>query len=166
MAYPSQPPAPPTMGSANTVFNTQVRFDPSYLKTSSGIIKVVLVVFSFIAFVCVQASAFWSNGRGVFFNFVAALAFLYSGGMLLLYMFHVVEKYHNVKWLKIEMIVSVIFVFLYLIVSTIAVAFGSPAFSAAGVSSNIHFMTDIELRLSNYSITHGLCSSLMMKMEI
>ncbi|XP_059058997.1 CKLF-like MARVEL transmembrane domain-containing protein 4 isoform X2 [Achroia grisella] len=132
MAYPSQPPAPPTMGSANTVFNTQVRFDPSYLKTSSGIIKVVLVVFSFIAFVCVQASAFWSNGRGVFFNFVAALAFLYSGGMLLLYMFHVVEKYHNVKWLKIEMIVSVIFVFLYLIVSTIAVAFGSPAFSAAG----------------------------------
>lgn len=132
MAYANQPPAPQTMGSANTVFITEVRFDLSYLTTPPGIIKCVIIVFSLIGFICVQSSAFWSNGRGVYFNLVAALAVIYSGGMLLLYLYHLVEKYHNIKWLKIEMIVSIAFVFLYLIASTIAVAFGSAAFSAAG----------------------------------
>ncbi|KAM3959129.1 CKLF-like MARVEL transmembrane domain-containing protein 4 [Aphomia sociella] len=132
MAYPNQPPAPQTMGSSNTVFNTEVRFDSSYIRTIPGIIKIVVIVFNLIGFICVQSSAFWSNGRGVYFNFVAALAFLYSGALLLCYMFHVVEKYHNIKWLKIEMITSIVFVFLYVIASTVAVAFGSPAFSAAG----------------------------------
>lgn len=53
--------------------------------------------------------------------------------MLFLYMYHVVEKYHNIKWLKIEMIAYVVLAFLNVIAASIAVAFGSAAFSAAGV---------------------------------
>lgn len=47
MAYPNQlppPPPPQTMGSTNTVFITETRFDPSYVKTLPGIIKVVVIV--------------------------------------------------------------------------------------------------------------------------
>ncbi|KAL0848780.1 hypothetical protein ABMA28_013211 [Loxostege sticticalis] len=132
MTYPNQPPPPQSMGSANTVFITETRFDPLYLKTPSGIIKAILVLFNLIAFICIQSSAFWSNGQGVFFNIVASLGFIFSGALLLMYLFHVVEKYHNVKWLKIELVGCVVLVFLYLIASTIVVAFGSAAYSAAG----------------------------------
>lgn len=135
MAYPNQlppPPPPQTMGSTNTVFITETRFDPSYLKTVPGILKAVVVLFNLIGYICIQSSAFWSDGRGVYFNIVAHLGLWFSGILLLLYLFHVVEKYHNVKWLKIEMIAYVVMVFLYLIASTIVVAFGSAAYSAAG----------------------------------
>ncbi|KAJ8729762.1 hypothetical protein PYW08_001343 [Mythimna loreyi] len=134
MAYPNQlpPPPPQTMGSTNTVFITETRFDPSYLKTVPGILKAVVVLFNLIGFICIQSSAFWSNGRGVFFNIVAHLGLWFSGILLMLYLFHLVEKYHNVKWLKIEMIGYIVMVFLYLIASTIVVAFGAAAYSAAG----------------------------------
>ncbi|KAF9408440.1 hypothetical protein HW555_011875 [Spodoptera exigua] len=134
MAYPNQlpPPPPQTMGSTNTVFITELRFDPSYLKTLPGILKAVVVLFNLIGFICIQSSAFWSNGRGVYFNIVAHLGLWFSGILLGLYLFHVVEKYHNIKWLKIEMIAYIVMVFLYLIASTIVVAFGAAAYSAAG----------------------------------
>lgn len=49
MTYPNQPPPPQSMGSANTVFITETRFDPLYLKTPSGIIKAILVVSEYIS---------------------------------------------------------------------------------------------------------------------
>lgn len=135
MAYPNQPPPPPpaqSMGSTNTVFITETRFDPTYLRTPPGMLKVAVIILNLIGFICIQSSAFWSNGRGVYFNIVAHAGLWFSGILLGLYLFHMVEKYHNVKWLKIEMIAYVVLVFLYLTASTIVVAFGSPAYSAAG----------------------------------
>lgn len=134
MAYPNQlpPPPPQTMGSTNTVFITETRYDPSYLKTVPGILKAIVILFNLIGFICIQSSAFWSNGRGVYFNIVAHLGLWFSGILLVLYLFHVVEKYHNIKWLKIEMVAYIVMVFLYLIASTIVVAFGAAAYSAAG----------------------------------
>lgn len=120
------------MGSSNTMFVTEVRFDPSYAKTVPGVIKIIIIIFSLIAFICIQASSFWSNGRGVYFNVIAQFGIWYSVGILFCYLFHIVEKYHNWKWLRIEMIADVAFVFLYLTTSTIVVAFGSAAYSAAG----------------------------------
>lgn len=44
-AYPNQTNNPPqTMGSTNTVFLTETRFDPSYIKTPPGIMKIVVIV--------------------------------------------------------------------------------------------------------------------------
>ncbi|CAH0404541.1 unnamed protein product [Chilo suppressalis] len=136
MTYPNRPPPPPPvdqpMGSTNTIFITETRFDPSFLKTPEGILKIIIIVFSLLGFICIQASAFWQNGRGIYFSLVANLAFWSSGCLLLCYLFHVVEKYHNIKWLKIEIVVDIVLVFLYVIASTIVVAFGSAAYSAAG----------------------------------
>lgn len=91
-------------------------------------------VLNLIGFICIESSAFRSNGRGVYFIFVANLGFWFSVTLLVLYLFHLVEKYHGIKWLKIEMIACIVMVFLYVIASTIVVAFGAAAYSAAGVS--------------------------------
>ncbi|XP_013147184.1 PREDICTED: CKLF-like MARVEL transmembrane domain-containing protein 4 [Papilio polytes] len=132
-AYPNQTNNPPqTMGSTNTVFLTETRFDPSYIKTPPGIMKIVVIVLNLLGFICIQSSAFWNNGRGVYFNIVAQVGLWFSGILLLLYLFHIVEKYHKFKWLVIEMIVCGVLAFLYLIASTIVVAFGSAAYSAGG----------------------------------
>lgn len=90
-----------------------------------------------LGFICIQSSPFWSNGRGVYFNTVAHLGLWSSLALLLMYLFHVVEKYHNFKWLKIEMILYIVLTFLNLIGSTIVVAFGNAGYSAAGVSFTI-----------------------------
>ncbi|KPJ13299.1 CKLF-like MARVEL transmembrane domain-containing protein 4 [Papilio machaon] len=132
-AYPNQTNSPPqTMGSTNTVFLTETRFDPSYIKTPPGIMKIVVIVLNLLGFICIQSSAFWNNGRGVYFNILTHIGLWFSGILLLLYLFHIVEKYHKFKWLVIEMIVCGVIAFLYLIASTIVVAFGSAAYSAGG----------------------------------
>ncbi|CAH2065735.1 unnamed protein product, partial [Iphiclides podalirius] len=95
-------------------------------------IKVAVIVLNLFGFICVQSSAFWFHGSGVYFNVVAHIGLWFSAIMLLLYLFHVVEKYHKLKWLKIEMVACGAIAFLYLIASTIVVAFGSAAYSAAG----------------------------------
>ncbi|XP_061728994.1 uncharacterized protein LOC133533924 isoform X2 [Cydia pomonella] len=136
MAYPSgAPPAPPvqSLGSTNTVFITETRFDLSYIVTPPGIIKAVLVVLNLLCFICIEASAFRSNGRGVYFVFVSLLGLAFTGGLLLMYLYHVVEKYHNFKWLKVELAGSAALTFLQLAAATLAVAFGDAAYSAAGL---------------------------------
>ncbi|XP_068621387.1 CKLF-like MARVEL transmembrane domain-containing protein 4 [Battus philenor] len=133
MAYPIQSSEPPQpMGSTNTVFITETRFDVTYIKTLPGMIKIAVIVLNLLGFICIQSSSFWYNGRGVYFNIVAHIGLWFSGILLLLYLFHVVEKYHKLKWLIIEMIAYAVISFLYLIASTIVVAFGAAAYSAAG----------------------------------
>nr|XP_026490560.1 CKLF-like MARVEL transmembrane domain-containing protein 4 [Vanessa tameamea] len=123
---------PQSMGSTNVIFRTDIRFDVSYLRSTPGIFKATAIVLNLLGFICIQSSAFWSNGRGVYFNVVAHLGLWFTGILLVMYLFHVVEKYHNFMWLKVEMIACGIISFLYLIASTIVVAFGSAAYSAAG----------------------------------
>ncbi|XP_022112288.2 plasmolipin-like [Pieris rapae] len=121
-----------SMGSSNVVFNTQTRFDTTYVKNKQGVIKIVEIILDLLGFICIQSSAFWSNWRGVYFNVTAHLGLWFSVILLLLYMFHLIEKYHNMKWLQIEMIGCGLVTFLYLIASTIVVAFGTATYSAAG----------------------------------
>ncbi|XP_039765160.1 CKLF-like MARVEL transmembrane domain-containing protein 4 [Pararge aegeria] len=128
----SQAQAPQSMGSTNVVFRTETRFDPSYLKTTPGIMKATVIVLNLLGFICIQSSAFWSNGRGVYFNIVAHLGLWFSAALLLVYVFHLVEKYHRFRWLQVELVACGVLAFLYLIASTIVVAFGSAAYSAAG----------------------------------
>ncbi|KAJ2944426.1 hypothetical protein O0L34_g3761 [Tuta absoluta] len=127
-----QPAPAQTMGSQNQVFIIHPWFDPSYLFTPPGMIKAAVIIFNLIGYICIQSSAFSSNGRGVYFMVVAHLGLWFSAAILLCYVWHVVEKYHNIKWLKIEMVAYAVLMFLNLVGATVAVAFGSAAFSAAG----------------------------------
>nr|CAH7728408.1 unnamed protein product [Callosobruchus chinensis] len=61
-------------------------------------------------------------------------AFWVTGILLLLYLFHVIEKLYKIPWLKIEFVFDAIWVILYLIAASLAVSFGPEAYIAAGVS--------------------------------
>lgn len=58
--------------------------------------------------------------------------FWFSGLMLVFYVFHVVEKFFRIPWLKIEFGFYAIWTLLYLIASILAVTFNSAAYTAAG----------------------------------
>ncbi|CAG9121828.1 hypothetical protein JYU34_002977 [Plutella xylostella] len=143
MAFPNSPlpPPPQGMGSQNTVFITEVRFDPSYIRTPPGMLKATVIVLNLLGFICLISSPFRSNGRGVYFNIVCHLGLWSSSVLLLLYLFHVVEKYHNIKWLKIEMVLYIVLTFLNLTTSTIVVAFGNAGYSAAGFFGYLAMVT-------------------------
>lgn len=132
MASPQTQNCPQNMGSTNVIFRTDIRFDSSYIKTIPGIVKAVVIILNLFGFICIHSSAFWSNGRGVYFNIVAYIGLIFSFSLLMMYLFHIVEKYHNFMWYKLEMIGCGILAFLNLISSTIVVAFGSAGYSAAG----------------------------------
>ncbi|KAI5634713.1 CKLF-like MARVEL transmembrane domain-containing protein 4 [Phthorimaea operculella] len=95
-------------------------------------IKAAVIIFNLIGYICIQASSFYTNGRGVYFIIVSLVGLCFSAAILLCYLWHIVEKYHSIKWLKIEMVGYAVLMFLNLVGATVAVAFGSAAFSAAG----------------------------------
>lgn len=60
-------------------------------------------------------------------------AFWFTGILLALYLFHIVEKFYQIPWLKIEFVFCAIWTGLYLIAACVAVSFGVEAYIAAGV---------------------------------
>ncbi|CAH1956508.1 unnamed protein product [Acanthoscelides obtectus] len=59
-------------------------------------------------------------------------AFWFTGILLLLYLFHVIEKLYKIPWLKIEFVFDATWVVMYLIAASLAVSFGPEAYIAAG----------------------------------
>ena len=103
-----------------------------YIQTIPGILKAVVIALNLIGFICIEVSKFSHHSRGEFFNFVAMSGFWFSGLMLIFYIFHVVEKFFRIPWLKIEFGFYALWTLLYLIASCLAVFFGTSAYTAAG----------------------------------
>lgn len=88
-----------------------------------------------LGFICIECSGgFALHTRGTFFNFVAMFAFWFTGILLGFYLFHIIEKFYKIPWLKIEFVFCAIWTGFYLIAASLAVSFGVEAFIAAGVS--------------------------------
>ncbi|XP_028173346.1 CKLF-like MARVEL transmembrane domain-containing protein 4 [Ostrinia furnacalis] len=120
-----------TTVTSNTVVQTNLRFDPLYLKTIPGILKLIQVVSSLVGFICIQASWLSYLGKSVYFSWVAMIAFWFTGILLGLYLFHMVEKFYKIPWLKIELGFCAVWTFLYLLAAILAVTVHSDAHSAA-----------------------------------
>ncbi|KAJ8971634.1 hypothetical protein NQ317_015910 [Molorchus minor] len=125
-----------TVHTTSTTVQTSLRFDPSYIRTLPGILKVIQVGTSLIGFICIELSGPFSiSDQGRFFNFVSMTAFWFTAILLAFYLFHVIEKLYKVPWLKIEFGFCILWTLFYLIASCLAVTFhSSGAFIAAGVS--------------------------------
>lgn len=121
-----------TVTQTNTVVQPQIRYDPFYIKSVSGILKAIVIVLNLVGFICIEISQWSHHSRGGFFNFVAMTGFWFSGLMLIFYMFHVVEKFFKIPWLKIEFGFYALWTVLYLIASILAVTFFSTAYTVAG----------------------------------
>lgn len=90
---------------------------------------------NFTGFLCVTFTIYKHLDRGAFFDTVAMTGFWFTGIMLILYLFHVVEKLHLIPWLKIEFAFCALWTFLYLIASALLANYGYiEPFAAASVS--------------------------------
>ncbi|KAJ8918391.1 hypothetical protein NQ315_008087 [Exocentrus adspersus] len=131
--FPSQHTTTTTVQTSSTVVETSIRYDPSYIRTLPGILKVVQIVLNLVGFICIQASGVFSyHSRGSWFDFVSMTAFWFTAILLALYLFHIVEKFYKIPWLKIEFVFCAVWTGLYLIAACVAVTFGVEAYIAAG----------------------------------
>lgn len=132
-----------TVTQTTTVTQPYIRYDPEYVRSIPGIIKIVCIVLNLIGFICIEVSYFSHLSRGSFFNTVAMIGFWFSGIMLVFYLFHVCEKFHKIPWLKIEMYFCAAWTLLYMLASSLAAAANVEAFQAAAVSIIIVVITYI-----------------------
>lgn len=130
-----------TTVTTNTRVETTLRFDKSYVKTIPGILKIAQLVLNIVGFISISASGLSYYSRAEYFNTVAMTGFWFTGILLAFYLFHVIEKFYKVPWLKIEMIFCAIWVILYLIASCLAVTAGFEGYSVAGVFGFIAMVT-------------------------
>ncbi|XP_044751602.1 CKLF-like MARVEL transmembrane domain-containing protein 4 [Coccinella septempunctata] len=116
---------------SSTRVNTSIRWDPSYIQTLPGVLKIVQIVCSFIGFICIEASGLASHTRGGFFNFVALVAVLFTGILLIFYLLHIIEKTFRIPWLMVEFAFCAIWAFGFFAVSIMAATYGSDAYLVA-----------------------------------
>jgi hypothetical protein len=61
----------------------------------------VFQVLNLLGFICITVSYGAITSRGSWFNTVAMGGFWFTGILLALYLFHVIEKFYRIPWLKI-----------------------------------------------------------------
>lgn len=95
-------------------------------------------VLNLLGFICIEASGTFSyHSRGSWFNFVAMTGFWFTGILLIFYLFHIIEKFYKLPWLKIEFVFCALWTLFYLIAASLAVSFSVEAYIAAGVSISV-----------------------------
>ncbi|XP_056635386.1 CKLF-like MARVEL transmembrane domain-containing protein 4 [Diorhabda sublineata] len=132
--FPGQHTTTTTVHSTNTTVQTNIRFDPSYVRTLPGIAKCAQLLLNLLGFICIESSGVLATrSRGSFFNFVAMFGFWFTGILLAFYLFHLIEKLYRVPWLKLEFVYCCIWTGFYMIASSLAVSYNSEAYIVAGV---------------------------------
>ncbi|XP_076763317.1 CKLF-like MARVEL transmembrane domain-containing protein 4 [Xylocopa sonorina] len=133
--FPTQHTTTTTVTTTTTTRQPTIRFDSSYIRTLPGFLKVSQVILSLLGFICITVSSQSNSSRGGWFNTVAMGGFWFTGILLVFYLFHIIEKFSKIPWLKIEFIFCVIWTAFYLLASALAVdnarfveAFGAAAF--------------------------------------
>ncbi|RVE45246.1 hypothetical protein evm_000061 [Chilo suppressalis] len=77
-----------------------LRFDKQYVKTTPGILKIVQLVCNIIGFICIKVSSAFISP--IFYNLLYWIANTITLFLLVMYMFHFVEKYDHLPWYKLE----------------------------------------------------------------
>lgn len=57
-------------------------------------------VLNLLGFICITVSS-ESHSRGGWFNTVSMIGFWFTGILLVFYLFHIIEKFSRIPWLKI-----------------------------------------------------------------
>ncbi|XP_068975672.1 CKLF-like MARVEL transmembrane domain-containing protein 4 [Bombus flavifrons] len=133
--FPAQHTTTTTVTTTSTTTLTSIRFDPSYIKTLPGMLKVAQVVLNLLGFICITVTSHSNFSRGAWFNTVAMGGFWFTGILLVFYLFHIVEKFSKIPWLKIELTFCVLWTIFYMLAASLAAgyakyieAFGAAAF--------------------------------------
>ncbi|XP_022914305.1 plasmolipin [Onthophagus taurus] len=131
--FPSQHTTATTV-SSNTTVQTNIRFDQSYLRTLPGILKCIQITVNLIGFICIECTGVNAyHSRGGWFVTVAMLGFWTTGILLTFYLFHIIEKFYKIPWLKIEFVFCCVMGLFYLIAASLAVSFPIEGYRVGGV---------------------------------
>ncbi|KFM59091.1 CKLF-like MARVEL transmembrane domain-containing protein 4, partial [Stegodyphus mimosarum] len=117
-----------------TKISPNIRFDPTYVKTLSGILKILEVVVCLIGFICVQTIPFAAyRSAGGWYVFVAVTGFWVTLLLFLAYLFHFVERLHWLPWLLVETAYNGTWAVFFFIASCVSAANAStdPGWGAA-----------------------------------
>jgi len=87
-----------------THVQTNIRWDPGYIKTIPGALKLGAVVVDLVCLICILAApVYWrENSVGEWYIFVCMTGFWVSTILLIMYLFHAIEKFHVIPWLMLE----------------------------------------------------------------
>lgn len=139
-----------TQTSSNYSIRPEMRFDIEYLRTIHGILKVILLVNCFKSFsdlfcsiffrsqvlglinIIIISVAIWYGANG-FFNSAIGIGWWFTLIMLVLFLFHVPEKFYTLPWLPIEIGVICLICLLYFISSLIVILISTTTHTVAGV---------------------------------
>lgn len=131
--FPGQHTTTTTVTTTTTTTQPTIRFDPSYVKTIPGALKIGQVILNLLGFICITVSNYSNSSRGGWFNTVAIIGFWFTGILLVLYLFHIVEKLSKIPWLKIECIFCAVWFVFYFVAASLVAAHGyiNEAYGAA-----------------------------------
>lgn len=127
--FPSQHTTTTTMTATNTAVQTDIRFDPVYIRTVPGMLKCAQIALNFLGFFCIAVSSLGLHSQASFFDTIAGFGFWFTGILLALYLFHIVEKFYKIPWLKIELVYCGLWTLFYLVAATMVA--GLTSYSAA-----------------------------------
>jgi len=119
-----------------THVQTDIRWDPGYVKTIPGILKGVAVILNLLCFICVMCASpyYKEKAIGEWFTFVAMTAFWVTLVLLLMYLFHAIEKFHVIPWLMIEFGFTALWTFFYFTAALAAAVEGSHSSALAAAA--------------------------------
>lgn len=142
-----------TTVTTNTNVQTNIRYDPSYIRTVPGILKCAQIFFNLLGFISILTTITRYHSRATWFDTVSMGGFWFTGIMLVFYLFHIVEKFYRIPWLKIEFVFCAIWTFFYILAAslvadlsylsegnTVAAIFGFIAMVLYGYDAFIKFM--------------------------
>ncbi|XP_055346347.1 plasmolipin-like [Paramacrobiotus metropolitanus] len=138
--YSGESRLPETPVKSTRIVEVDPYFDVYYLKTFSGILKIIELVCTLIAFIISVST--WSShsfyggpskkalmyypyayGSAVWTDIVTAIAFLITLALLILYLFHIIEKLYEVPWLIMELLYCIAIVFCLLIAGAVMIPY-------------------------------------------
>jgi len=120
-----------------THVTTNIRWDPGYItgvpenpneeakslifkigpiNVTEGVLKLAAIKINLIVFICVMCSGSYYREQitAEWTDFVAMTGFWVTGILLIFYLIHVIEKFHVIPWLMIEMGFNILWAFFYM----------------------------------------------------
>merc|ERR1712008_508348 len=80
-----------------------IAWDPSFMKTIPGRLKLGAIITNFIVFICVIVSELSHTSSAKWANFVAWMGLLITAQFLLFHLLRITQVYSSIPWWKIEM---------------------------------------------------------------
>lgn len=119
-----------------THVQTNLRWDPGYIKSIPGALKLGAGLLDLVCLICVLcASPYWREQPvGEWYIFVCMTAFWVTIILLIMYLLHAIEKFHVIPWLMLEFGFYALWAFFYFTAAIATAVQGqhSAALAAAG----------------------------------